>query len=138
MGRLHQACLPLALLGVGLLALACSDKGQGPLEEELAAQAAKQYYDDLIYGREEEWLDGHRGAKAMSPEYRQQLLENARMFLEQQRKAHGGISDVALGKCKGQVFDGSPIAILTLCYADATQETVAVPMVLEDGEWRMR
>ena len=138
MGRLCRVFLPLVALCAAVLASACSDKGEGPQPEQLAAQAAKQYYDGLIYGREEDWLDGHMGAEAMSPDYRQQLLENARMFLDQQRRAHGGICDVAVGECRGQTFDGSPIAILNLRFSDATQETVAVPMVLDDGVWRMR
>lgn len=138
MRRCFGASLPVALLGAVLLAAACSNRDKGPQPEQLAAQAAQRYYADLIDGHEEGWLDGHRGAGKMSPDYRQQLLENAKMFLDQQQRTHGGIREVLTGECRGKTFDGNPIAILTLCFADTTQEAIAVPMVLEDGEWKMR
>ena len=121
----------------GVMVAACSSRPQAS-PEELAAQAAKQYYDALAYGQPEQWVMGHAGADTLPAEYRQLLLENAHMFLAKQLRLHGGIADVAVADQRSQWTPYGPIAVLTLCFADATQETIAVPMTEEDGQWKIK
>ena len=62
--------------------------------EELVLSAAKQYYDHLAGGRYQEFLAGIADADSLPPAYREQLLTNAKQFLEQQNKAHKGIKEI--------------------------------------------
>jgi len=136
----HICSLATAVsLFIFTVAVSACSSGSGPTDEQQAASAAKDYYDALIYGQPEQWVSSHCGASRMSGQYRQLLLENALMFLDQQRQAHGGITEVSVGDLRGEYVDSCIIALLTLSFADASRETVAVPMVREsDGVWKMK
>ena len=73
----------LAWLVILVAIVACGDVSK----EELASMAAKGYYDHLIQGEYEQFLEG----SDMLPEdaaYRSQLLDNYRQFMEAQQKDH--------------------------------------------------
>ncbi len=132
-------CFSLSSVVVFLLCLMACSSGTELTAEKQAACAAKGYYDALIYGQPEQWVAGHSGAELMSSQYRQLLLENARMYLEQQRQVHGGITEVSVCNGRSVFVDSCAVAMLSLSFADATNETVAVPMVCgADGIWRMK
>lgn len=126
-----------ASLALCVAAWACS-RDKGPTPEEEAALAAKDYYDALVYGQPEKWVMGHAGAAQMSDTYRQLLLENARMYLEQQRQAHGGMADIAVAPQRSLHDSCSTIAILNVRFADGALEAIAVPMTLEGDKWKMK
>ena len=105
--------------------------------EELVLSAAKQYYDHLAGGRYQEFLAGIADADSLPPAYREQLLTNAKQFLEQQNKAHKGIKEIQTIKAVIDTAHHQAQAFLLLCFSDSIKEEIVVPMTEPDGEWRM-
>ena len=119
---------------VCLALLGCSQ----PTPEELASLAAKGYYDHLIHGEYESFLEGIDLPD--DPEYRSQLLNNYRQFMATQQSSRGGIREVRVVRAKTDSIQKQPYTnvFLTLCFGDSTNEEIVVPMVEKDGRWRMR
>ncbi len=122
------------LLALAAVLAACSSRHP----EEQAAKAAKQYYDLLLKGRYEAFVDGRQGSGAMRPEYRSQMIDNMKMFAEQMKAEHQGMRDVRIVNCIADDSGRSANAFLAICFGDSTIEEVVVPMVEHDGQWRMR
>ena len=125
-----------ATLCLALLA-ACSSKEEVK-QEELALQAAKTYYDQLLQGDCDSFLEGTLQGDSLPPAYRDQLLLNTQMYLEKQRKNHGGISEVRTLSAKLDNAKQEAEAFLSVVYADSTKERILVPMLKKDGIWYMR
>ena len=130
--RVDIVVLGILCILVGLAA--CSQ----PTPEELASLAAKGYYDHLIHGEYESFLEGMDLPEA--PEYRSQLLDNYRQFMATQQSSRGGIREVRIVRAKTDSIQKQPYTnvFLTLCFGDSTNEEIVVPMVERDGRWRMR
>lgn len=133
----------LRIFGViGLLALAgCVS----PTSEQMASLAAKGYYEHLIRGEYESFLEGvdvpdypavHE--EAGLPSYYDQLLDNYRQFMAQQQSAHGGIREVRIVRAKMDSIQHYTNVFLTLCFGDSTNEEIVVPMVNRGGRWCMK
>jgi len=105
---------------------------------ELAARVAKQYYDLLISGRYEDYVAGIHQPDSIPDSYRSQLIDNAKLFMEQQRQEHQGLKEVsvvsAVVGADGHIAD----VYLLFTFGDGNTEQVLVPMVERGGNWLMR
>lgn len=113
---------------------ACSS----PTREELASLAAKGYYQHLVEGDFEHFLEGRVMADSLPDDYRSQLIDGYSQFLAQQVKARGGINEVRISRAYTDSTQQYTSVLLMLCYADSTTEEVVVPMVEHDGRWMMK
>ena len=120
---------------VALLAVACSS---GPDPGEVAAQAAKEYYTQLLAGKYEHYVDGFYRPDSIPASYRRQLIDNAKMFVGQQKKERRGILDVRVVNAVADTTKRSANVFLIFAYGDSTSEEVVVPMVQHRGVWYMR
>ena len=73
--------------------VACSGKDNGSMAGELAGQAAKAYYDQLLHGDYDSFVAGRYQPDSIPASYREQLVANAKMFLGHESD-HGGIKEV--------------------------------------------
>jgi hypothetical protein len=124
----------LWLLVLTLAVLACS----GPSPEELASLAAKGYYNHLIHGEYEQFLEGKSGADSLPEDYREQLLTSYRQFLAQQESTHHGIREVRISRASADTLEHYTNVFLVLCYGDSVNEEIVVPMVEGVNGWRMK
>lgn len=136
MKRKFTVLLPTACLVAAMLLGGC--KPEAPSADALAGQAAKVYYDQLLAGQVEAWVDGFYQPDSLPASYRSQLVDNARMFLATQREEHGGIDSVSLVRCTADTARHTANAFLLLTFGDRTHEEVVVPMVENGGVWMMR
>ena len=120
---------------VALLAVACSS---GPDPGEVAAQAAKEYYTQLLAGKYEHYVDGFYWPDSIPASYRRQLIDNAKMFVGQQKDERRGILDVRVVNAVADTTKRSANVFLIFAYGDSTSEEVVVPMVQHRGVWYMR
>ena len=120
---------------VALLAVACSS---GPDPGEVAAQAAKEYYTQLLAGKYEHYVDGFYRPDSIPASYRRQLIDNAKMFVGQQKDERRGILDVRVVNAVADTTKRSANVFLIFAYGDSTSEEVVVPMVQYRGVWYMR
>ena len=108
-------------------------------KEELAALAAKGYYDHLIHGEYEQFYEGmDQRALSEEPAYRSQMLDNLRQFMAQQEQAHRGVLEVRVSNATTDTVQQLTNVFLVLCFGDSTNEEIVVPMVERNGAWRMK
>ena len=124
----------LVLLACLVLGAACSS----PSKEELASLAAKGYYQHLIEGDYNHFLEGRELADSLPDDYRSQLIDGYSQFLAQQVKARGGINEVRISRAYTDSTLQYTSVLLMLCYGDSTSEEVIVPMVEHNGRWMMK
>ena len=117
-----------------LIVVACS----GATPEEMASLAAKGYYDHLIHGEYEQFLEGKNGVDSLPDDYREQLLTSYRQFMAQQESAHHGIREVRISRASTDTLRHLTSVFLVLCYGDSINEEIVVPMVEHDKGWRMK
>ena len=130
--RKLEVLVVLAVLEV--LGAACSS----PSREELASLAAKGYYQHLIDGDYEHFVEGRVMADSLPEDYRSQLIDSYSQFLAQQQAARGGIKEVSIARAFTDSTQHYTSVLLTLSYADSTSEEVVVPMVEHNGRWMMK
>ena len=123
----------LICLVVLAIVAACSS----PTREELASLAAKGYYQHLIDGDYDHFLEGREFADSMPADYRSQLIDGYSQFMAQQQ-ARGGIREVRISRAFTDSTQQYTSVLLMLCYGDSTTEEVVVPMVERDGRWMMK
>ncbi len=124
----------LCLLCLCLLA-ACH---HGPNPDEQALQAAKGYYDELLSGNCEAFLDGKAVTDSLPPDYRSQMLQVYRNFLDEQQENHGGVHHVTAERAFRDTTLHLTHAFLLLHFSDSTREEITVPMVEVNGQWKMK
>lgn len=117
-----------------LLAAACAKR---PAPSEMAGAAAKQYYDFLVAGDCRTFAEGYWRPDSIPDSYREQLVDNIRMFAAQQDSARHGIKDVVVSKCAADTARHRADVFLVLAFGDSTAEEVFVPMVEHAGVWYM-
>ena len=120
---------------LGLLGISCGN----PTAEEMASLAAKGYYEHLIHGEYEKFLQGKDGLdKHSEEEYWNQLRDNCHQYVHQQNEAHRGIHEVRVVNVKTDTLQKYTNVFMMLCFGDSTNEEIVVPMVERDGRWYMR
>ena len=120
-------------------------------QEERAMTTAQKYYEQLVAGDYNSFVEGSLMGQDSVPEaYKSQMLLNARMFIERMQKEHDGIKSVKALRAKVDTIkagvSGDPDAIkeivaqayLSLGFADSTKEEIVVPMVLKNDIWYLR
>ena len=111
---------------------------QEPTPEELAGKAAKEYYDHLLAGDYEAFLQGKANSDSLPSGYRQELLHAYEQFMQEQENNHGGIVGVAFTNARNDSLQQVMQAFLLLTFKDSVKEEIVIPMVLRDGQWKMR
>lgn len=124
----------LLIVNCQFLILACSSHSSA----DKAARVAKQYYDYLIEGKYDAFVDGRYQPEAIPDSYRDQLIKNAKMFMGQQQIEHRGIKETRIVNVTTDDEHHEANVFLTLCYGDSTVEEICVPMVESEGIWYLR
>lgn len=103
-----------------------------------AGIAAKGYYDMLLEGRYDEFVEGQYMPHRIPEGYRQQLVLNAKMFVEQQKNEHRGMKAFQILDAKADTAHHLADVYLSVTYGDSTKEQIVVPMVEVEKKWKMR
>ncbi|WP_455128233.1 hypothetical protein [Prevotella veroralis] len=126
------------LIAVALLLAACGEKKKNVDQGKLAAKAAKHYYEQLLKGDYEVFLNNENRTNNLPDNYRKQLLLNLKQFVALQDSVHHGIDSITLGASHFSAKDNTASVFLLFYYGDKTTEQVVVPMVKEHGKWILR
>ena len=133
--------LPIIVI-MCIATIACSKQAK---QEDYALQAAKAYYDQLVQGDFNSFVDGTWQRDSLPQDYKAQLSLNIQQYLENIQKEHKGINHVEALRAKCDTLklanDSSIVtaqAFLALCFNDSTREEIVVPMVLNANIWYLR
>lgn len=132
----HRYCVCLIVLAAMLL-IACGGKSDDN-PSEMVGRTAKLYYDNLLHGRYDVFVDGFYRPDSIPDSYRSQLIDNARMYVAQMNDDHHGLYRVDLIRATADTARNEGRAFLLLCFADSTREEIVVPMVRVEKLWMMR
>lgn len=132
----HSYSVWLVILAA-MLVIACGGKG-GDNPSEMAGRTAKLYYENLLHGRYDVFVDGFYRPDSIPSSYRSQLIDNARMYVAQMNDDHHGLARIDLIRATADTARNEGRAFLLLCFADSTREEVVVPMVRIENLWMMR
>ena len=97
--------------------VACSGKDNASMAGELAGQAAKAYYDQLLHGDYDSFVAGRYQPDSIPASFREQLVANAKMFLGHESD-HGGIKEVKFLSAKADTSKHVADVFLTFVYGD--------------------
>ena len=138
----------IVLLGVVIYLIgvaACSSKVN---QEERAMTTAQKYYEQLVAGNYEGFVEGTMISQDTLPaDYKEQLVLNAKMYVERMQNEHQGIRSVKALRAQVDTLkahNSDKIEVITarafvaLGFADSTKEEILVPMVLKDDVWYLR
>ena len=125
----------LLYLFVAMVIVACTSS---PDESEVAARAAKEYYGYLLQGNIASFVDGHYRPDSIPDTYREQLIANTKMYVNQQNEEHRGIKDIRIVDAKTDMQKHAANVFLVLSFGDSTSEEIVVPMVESGGVWYLR
>lgn len=125
------------MLGIILMVASCG-KSEKTDDGMIAAHAAKLYYENLIRGKGDQFLDGTDMPDTIPDDYRRQLLKNFEQFCVQQKEEHKGIDSVSINHAEFFEKDSTASVFLLLHFGDSTTEQIVVPMLKKKGLWIMR
>lgn len=127
------------LLKMAVVAAMLMSCGGNPVDQkQLVATTAQLYYQYLLEGKYDDFVEGMDFHMTPSPGYKEQLRANAKMFVHQQEKAHKGVASIHVSGAEVDERNHAANVYLVFCYGDSTSEQVVVPMVERDKLWRMR
>lgn len=98
---------------MGLFFSSCREEKSDP--GYLAGIAAKGYYDLLLEGKYKEFVDGYNQPYRLPNGYQDQLLMNAKMFVEQQQDEHKGMVKVNVLNAKADTAHHVADVFCKLC-----------------------
>ena len=125
----------LLYLFVAMVIVACTSSLD---EGEVAARAAKEYYGYLLQGNIASFVDGHYRPDSIPDTYREQLITNTKMYVNQQNEEHRCIKDIRIVDTKTDMQKHAANVFLVLSFGDSTSEEIVVPMVESGGVWYLR
>ena len=138
----------IVLLGVAISLIgmvACSTKVK---QEERAMITAQKYYEQLVAGNYEGFVEGTINSQDSLPaDYKEQLVLNAKMYVERMQNEHQGIRSVKALRAQvdtlkannsDEILAITARAFVALNFADSTKEEILVPMVLKNDVWYLR
>lgn len=138
----------IILFGVALSLIGVAACSSDVNQEERAMTTAQKYYEQLIAGDYEGFVEGTLNSQDSLPaDFKEQLVLNAKMYVERMQKEHDGIRSVKALRAEVDTLkahNSDEIAAITarafvsLGFADSTKEEVLVPMVLKDDVWYLR
>ena len=127
-------------LVIGLMGLIGLMGCQEVSPEQQAAEAAQGYYQRLLDGYPDGFLEGKAAYDEMPADYRDQLVKANEQYMKDMQQKHNGLQSVAVSPNVGRIDSTLHVVytFLLLSFGDSTQEEVTVPMVQVNGEWKMR
>ncbi len=121
-----------------LVLASCGNKASNVSPDEMASRAAKLYYENLLHGKCEAYVDGFYRPDSIPESYREQLIVSAKQYVGQMKKDHQGLVSVEAVGARTDTAKHVGEAYLLLGFGDKTKEEVVVPLVLHDGNWMLR
>ena len=138
----------LVILGVALSLIGMTACSSDVKQEERAMTTAQKYYEQLVAGDYEGFVEGAINSQDSLPaDYKEQLVLNAKMYVERMQNEHQGIRSVKAMRAQvdtlkannsDEIVAITARAFVALGFADSTKEEVLVPMVLKDDVWYLR
>ena len=124
------------LLMAILLLCGCSRQGQSP--EEQAGIAAKEYYDRLLAGDIDAFLNGKADIDSVPADYRSQMYAACEQYKKELDETHGGVAAITVSNARTDSTQQMMQAFLLLNFKDSTKEEIIVPMVQRGEVWKLR
>ena len=123
-----------------LLLFACGSTSDSETitSEQQAMEACRNYYEALYNGQYEKFLNGRVNAEEMPESFRKAMTNNLKQHVEKARHEHRGVERIDEKSAKMDTTLHAMMVFLLVNYGDATKEEIVVPMIEDEGEWKMK
>ena len=138
----------IVLLGVAISLIGMAACSSDVNQEKRAMTTAQKYYEQLVAGNYEGFVEGTINSQDSLPAgYKEQLVLNAKMYVERMQNEHQGIRSVKAMRAQVDTLKAhnsdeieaiTARAFVALSFADSTKEEILVPMVLKNDVWYLR
>lgn len=112
--------------------VACNNSSR----DDAASKAAVAYYQCLIDGKYEEFVDGIAYSDSMTECYRSQMVDMMAQHAAIEKELRGGM--VSVKAVSDTIVENAASVFLEVTYADSTCEEISVPMTLCGEDWKMQ
>lgn len=106
--------------------------------EDKAKEAAQEYYQALLEGDYQAFLNGRAHMDSIPDSFREQLLTAFKQFMRQQEEAHQGVVSFVPTRAEDDSLLQVMQVFMMVNYGDSTREEIVVPMVEHQGKWMMK
>lgn len=105
-------------------------------DDSAVQKAALTYYNYLIEGQYEQYVNGIAYSDSMTSAYKNQMMDLMAQYINREKQSRGGLTSVrVLGDT---VMGDAACVFLELMYGDSTREEVSLPMFRCGEEWKMQ
>ncbi|MDD6129259.1 MAG: hypothetical protein PUB62_01370 [Prevotellaceae bacterium] len=125
----------LTAMGASLLMLVCCKPQEDPRHQEVR-QAAELYCSHLISQQPDSYVEGLYGYTRMAPEKQSQLRDAAAQFAH--TLSQGTNRPLSVRATADSLWQDSAIVFLDVLFADSTTESIMLPLLREEGQWKVR
>ena len=113
-----------------------------PTPEEVARAdamvAAQHGYRLLLDGDYEGFALYHAGMSDAPRTFREQMVDAYKMYVDREERAHKGISSARATRAEMDSTLQLMQVFVLLTYGDGTSEEIVVPVVHDQGAWKLR
>lgn len=121
-----------------LLMISCGNTEEADPDCAAASEAAEDYYNFLVEGRNADFVSSFVGKDSLPPDYRAALDSNAVDFMDVMKERHGGIAGIRACSASKDSVNNTVNVFLTVCFGDSTSEKIVVPMTKNNDKWLMK
>lgn len=114
----------------------CMSCGRSSVEDNAVQQAALTYYNYLIEGQYEQYVNAIAYSDSMTPSYKSQMIDLTAQYVERERQLKGGLASVRA--LNDTIMGETACVFLELTYGDSTREEISLPMLRCGDEWKMQ
>lgn len=115
----------------------CSDEQKDTFSHESVQRAAQRYYTFYVQGNAKQYVEGMAGTETFPEDYKKQMQSVITQAAKDLAKKGGVVRVEALSDSL-YVADSSAYVFLDLVFVDSIHEQVGVPMVFEQGKWKIK
>ena len=126
----------ILFLMILFLVSSCGDKDEKELKQ--AGNAAVKYYEYLIAGQYDRYVDGIRSCDSVPEAYRNRMKVLVKQFVAREKAKNGGLKSVALGREELCLGGMSANVFLNVTFGNGMTEEVVLPLVKVGKIWRMQ
>ena len=123
---------------LSFLTSACSSPTPEEQARADAMVAAQHGYRLLLDGDYEGFASCHAGVGDAPRSYREQLADACRMYIATEQRTHQGISSAKATRAEMDSTLNLMQVFMLLTYGDGSSEEIVVPVVMDQGQWKLR
>ena len=138
LGRKRNSVFIFLISYLSFVFFSCSSPTPEEQARADAMVAAQHGYRLLLDGDYEGFALYHAGMSDAPRSFREQMVDAYKMYVDREEKAHRGISSAKATRAEMDSTLNLIQVFMLLNYGDGSSEEIVVPVVQDQGQWKLR